>query len=297
MVSYILSKKLEQKLSLVFGKHITLESQNERQLLKRKRKETAGNNDNKNKESQNIPKKIIPAGIVEDIFADIGKYVPIGSLDDKELEECSSRKLEKERSQMDIEVPNNSSAKGIFQNLLPSFPATIKMGIPKTDNLAPNSSNSLLKSSSIIVDDMTSISTACLFDEDDDENEGGAQEEEEDEFEKVIQINSSRVTSSSASRSTSQIKTKTIQVDSKKKDENINRNKNSNDENNEENGDEDDDRNISSTDGDLMAPIRALLTAQRKKEKAAYERSELAASAGKAVVVVVVVVAGWWWWW
>ena len=99
-----------------------MESQNERQLLKRKRKEIADNNNNgnnKGKESSNISKKIIvPKGIVEDIFADIGKYVPVGSLDEKELEECSLKKMEEERSRMDVVIPNNSSAKGLFQNIL-----------------------------------------------------------------------------------------------------------------------------------------------------------------------------------
>ena len=258
-----------------------MESQNERQLLKRKRKEIADNNNNgnnKGKESSNISKKIIvPKGIVEDIFADIGKYVPVGSLDEKELEECSLKKMEEERSRMDVVIPNNSSAKGLFQNILPSFPTTIKIKMSNTETIEPKKSiiAPILSNNDEEAD--SGVNTACLFDDDDDDDE---------ELEKVIQINSNKITSSKT-------KTKIFQSEHKAEIRNkdgINRNKNGNENHAKGNvdvddgdgdgdGDGDDNRNISGTDGDLMAPIRALLAAQKNKEKAAFERSEAAATA------------------
>ena len=254
-----------------------MESQNERQLLKRKRKEIADNNNNgnnKGKESSNISKKIIvPKGIVEDIFADIGKYVPVGSLDEKELEECSLKKMEEERSRMDVVIPNNSSAKGLFQNILPSFPTTIKIKMSNTETIEPKKSiiAPILSNNDEEAD--SGVNTACLFDDDDDDDE---------ELEKVIQINSNKITSSKT-------KTKIFQSEHKaeiRNKDSINRNKNGNENDAQGNvddgdgdGDGDDNRNISGTDGDLMAPIRALLAAQKNKEKAAFERSEAAATA------------------
>ena len=251
-----------------------MESQNERQLLKRKRKEIADNSNNgnnKGKESSNISKKIIvPKGIVEDIFADIGKYVPVGSLDEKELEECSLKKMEEERSRIDVVIPNNSSAKGLFQNILPSFPTTIKIKMSNTETIEPKKSiiAPILSNNDEEAD--SGVNTACLFDDDDDDDE---------ELEKVIQINSNKITSSKT-------KTKIFQSEHKaeiRNKDSINRNKNGNENdaqgNVDDDGDGDDNRNISGTDGDLMAPIRALLAAQKNKEKAAYERSEAAATA------------------
>ena len=274
LVSFILSKTLEHKLSLIFGKNLTTESQNERLLLKRKRKESADNNNsngnNKGKESLNISKKVVvPKGIVEDIFADVGKYVPVGSLDEKELEECSLKKMEEERSKMDVVIPSNASAKGLFQNLLPSFPITIKIKNPTTETVEPNKSIIAPILSNNDDNANPGINTACLFDDED---------EDEDELEKVIQINSNKITSSKT-------KTKIFQSDiksEKRNKDNINEKKNEN-----ENDDDGDNRNISRTDGDLMAPIRALLAAQQNKEKAAYERSEAAATASSGADVIL----------
>ena len=94
--------------------------------------------------------------------------------------------------------------------------------------------------------------------------------------------------SSSSSSSSSKTKTKIFQSEHKaeiRNKDSINRNKNGNENDAQGNvdadddGDGDDNRNISGTDGDLMAPIRALLAAQKNKEKAAFERSEAAATA------------------
>ena len=276
LVSFILNKRLEHKLSLIFSKNLTTESQNERQLLKRKRKEFADNN-NKGKESSNNSKKVVvPKGIVEDIFADVGKYVPVGSLDEKELEECSLKKMEEERSKMDIVIPSNVSAKGLFQNLLPSFPATIQIKKPNTETGEPNKSIMAPTLSKNDDDANPGINTACLFEDDDEDGD-----EDEDELEKVIQINSNKITSSKTKTKTN-IFQSDIKSEMKNKD-NMNKKKNEN----ENDDDGDDNRNISRTDGDLMAPIRALLAAQQNKEKAAYERSEAAATASSGSDIIL----------
>ena len=176
---------------------------------------------------------------------------------------------------MDVVIPNNSSAKGLFQNILPSFPTTIKIKMSNTETIEPKKSiiAPILSNNDEEAD--SGVNTACLFDDDDDDDD-------DEELEKVIQINSNKITSSKT-------KTKIFQSEHKaeiRNKDSINRNKNGNENDAQGNvddgdgdGDGDDNRNISGTDGDLMAPIRALLAAQKNKEKAAFERSEAAATA------------------
>lgn len=136
----------------------------------------------------------------QDIFADVGKYVPVGFLETTDTDKINTDKQNTDKTSK----PEITSAKGIFSNLLPSFPSSITVSAPVADN------------------------AACSFDDDDDENEGQ--------------------------------EVKRIKV---KKEEEGER------------------RAISGDDNELMAPIRALLSAQAAKEKAATVRAEEAATMGR----------------
>lgn len=75
-------------------------------------------------------------GVEQDIFADVGKYIPVGHLENTDTDNPDTDKMS---------IQEISSAKGIFSNLLPSFPSSIKLSVPLQEN------------------------SACAFDDDDDD--------------------------------------------------------------------------------------------------------------------------------
>jgi hypothetical protein len=223
-VSCLLSKELGLKLSSIFGKSVTLSSQNERQVQKRKRKEQLL--EEKQKGSAASVPKIVPKGIVEDIFADVGRYIPVGMLEEgEEISDSVVPDNERENtSAVSVSVGEVGKAKGLFSNLLPSFPSKIKMA----EISEPSAKSSASKNNA-----------ACVFEDSD--NDG-------DE----VHIN----------------ETERKQMPGNRQEL------------------EGDDKRISGgVEGDLMAPIRAMLAAQAVKEKAAVARSEARASNNEGTFV------------
>ena len=199
-----------------------------------------------------------PIGIVDDIFADVGKYVPVGALiEGEEGEEEDGKEIIKKNvilehvTEMDTvdddndNIDNNANTKnasntvkGLFKNLIPSFPAKIKLSeATGSTGLAVNDLPVKVTKSN------SKKNAACVFDDDDDDD---------DVDEKEIFVKQSIIND--------RIKDK--QTD------------------NAENDDKGDGelRRIKDDNNDLMAPIRALLAAQSAKEKAAFLRSEVKAS-------------------
>ena len=230
-VSSLLSKALNEKLSVLFGKNAAQNAQQERLLLKRKRKEQLL----EEKQKYANMSKVAAKNTVEDIFADVGKYVPVGALDDadeKDENELNSVKMDISVTESKSVIAENSRVKGLFSNLLPSFPTKIKM----SENVAEADSKE--------INDAANVNAACLFDDDSD-NE--------------IEMAANKNNFSSSKSIPTKTKTRT----------NI--------------GEEEldgDDKKITS-DSVLMAPIRALLTAQAVREKASFEKAEELASRGR----------------
>lgn len=238
-MSSLLSKEIGSKLSSIFGKSATLSSQNERQVQKRKRKEQLLEEKQKNS-VVSVP-KIVPKGIIEDIFADVGRYIPVGMLEEGE-----------ERSDGDVVVADNERgnastvsssasetgrAKGIFANLLPSFPSKIRVA---------DTNESLPQSSAVKID------SACVFeDSDNDEDDIAANDKDKDKDREKGRESKKQNERKGLSGSAGELELEL----------------------------EGDDKRISGgVDGDLMAPIRAILAAQAVKERAALARSEAKAS-------------------
>ena len=191
-------------------------------------------------------------GMIDDIFADVGKYVPVGALvegeEEGEGEQTMKNVIIEHPKEMDIVDDNDNSnssknenhtVKGLFKNLIPSFPSKIKMSeAAASTGLAVNESP----------EQVTKSNAACVFDDDDDEDNEDVKE--------IFIKNENKIISKS------------------------------NDRTKERHTEEDEDkyandgelRRIKDDKNDLMAPIRALLAAQSAKEKAAYLRSEVKAS-------------------
>lgn len=227
-VSSLLSKALNEKLSVLFGKNAAQNAQQERLLLKRKRKEQLL----EEKQKYANMSKVAVKNTVEDIFADVGKYVPVGALNDADENELNSVKMDISATESKSVIVENSRVKGLFSNLLPSFPTKIKM------------SEDIAGADSKETSDAANVNAACLFDDDSD-NE--------------IEMAANKNSLSSSKSIPTKTKTKT----------NI--------------GEEEldgDDKKITS-DSVLMAPIRALLTAQAVREKASFEKAEEMASRGR----------------
>ena len=202
-----------------------------------------------------------PKVMIDDIFADVGKYVPVGALDEGEVEDEKEMKSDvviKYTKEMDVDdndnfnINNNNDSKnevqtvkGLFKNLIPSFPSKIKMS---------ESTGSTMSAVKNIPEKV--MNAACVFDDDDDDDD--------DNNEKDIFIKKdTKMTSKSNEKSNDR---KTYKDDNEEVD----------DDENEEDGER---RRIGDNKDDLMAPIRALLAAQSAKEKAALLRSEERASA------------------
>ena len=239
-------------MSSIFGKNALINTRNEKQNLKRKRKEQILDE----KQKISTENKIQPIGIIDDIFADVGKYVPVGALvgdDGEEEEEIIKKNVILEHvTEMDIVDINNdnnnnnaitedanNTVKGLFKNLIPSFPSKIKLSeATGSTGLAVNDSPANVTKSN------SKKNAACVFDDDDDDDE--------DVDEKRIFVKPSILNG--------RIKDK--QTDNAENDDKG----------------EGDLRRIRDDNNDLMAPIRALLAAQSAKEKAAFLRSEIKAS-------------------
>lgn len=222
-----------------------------------------------------------PKVIIDDIFADVGKYVPVGALDEGEIEdekEMKSNVVIEDTKEMDVDdndnnnsnnnINNNSNnnnsdsknelqtVKGLFKNLIPSFPSKIKM------SESAGSTVSAVKN----IPEKVMTNAACVFDDDDDD----------DDDEKDIFIKKDTKISSTPNEKGSDRKTY------KEHNEEVD------DDENEEDGDR---RRLGDNKDDLMAPIRALLAAQSAKEKAALLRSEERAShrnEGTALLILYV---------
>ena len=230
-MSCLISKELGLKLSSIFGKGVTLSSQSERHLLKRKRKEQLL--EEKQKGSAVGAARIVPKGPVEDIFADVGRYMPVGMLEEGEVDSAAAAGIEE--SEHTTAVTGSVSAsetetgkakvKGLFSNLLPSFPTKIKMA----ESSAPSPQKIVTKNNA-----------ACVFEDSDNEDN------------EIIEKD--------------KVKGKDTGADKREMDKNSAEL-------------EGDNKKISGVEGDLMAPIRAMLAAQAIKEQAALARSEARASA------------------
>ena len=235
-MSCLLSKEIGLKLSSIFGKSVTLNSQNERQVQKRKRKEQMLEEKQKNS-AVSVP-KIIPKGIIEDIFADVGRYIPVGVLEEGEDNSdtivADSERERENTSAMTGSVGETGKAKGIFSNLLPSFPSKIRM--TETTELSPKSI-------------IAKSNAACVFDDSDNEDDIAGNNTEKGR-EKGVEKGTMR----GGDHNRKQTST------------------------GEEELEGDDKRITAGVEGDLMAPIRAILAAQAVKEKAALARSEARAS-------------------
>jgi hypothetical protein len=220
-----------------------------------------------------------PKVLIDDIFADVGKYVPVGALDEGEVEdekEMKSNVVIEHTKEMDIDNDNDNdndnnnsnnnnndsknevqTVKGLFKNLIPSFPSKIKM------SESTGSTVSAVQN----IPEKVMTNAACVFDDDDDDD---------DNDEKDIFIKKDTKISSKSNEKGSDRKTF-------KDDEEVD------DDENEEDGDR---RRRGDNKDDLMAPIRALLAAQSAKEKAALLRSEERASHrndGTAVLILYVI--------
>ena len=241
-------------MSSIFGKNAVSSTRNEKLNLKRKRKEQILDE----KQKLSARNKIQPKPIIDDIFADVGKYVPVGALvegedGEEEKEIIKKNVILQHVTEMDI-VDNdndnnnnyaittsaNSTVKGLFKNLIPSFPSKIKLseatgstGLAVNDSLADVTKSNSKKNA------------ACVFDDDDDDDDV-------DVDEKRIFVKPSILNDG--------IKDK--QADNAENDDKG----------------EGELRRIKDDNNDLMAPIRALLAAQSAKEKAAFLRSEIKAS-------------------
>jgi hypothetical protein len=235
LVSCLLSKELGLKLSSIFGKSVTLNSQNERQVQKRKRKEQLLQEKQKGS-AVSVP-KIVPKGVIEDIFADVGRYMPVGMLEEGE-ERSDTVVPDNERanaSTMSVSVGETGKAKGLFSNLLPSFPSKIKMA----ENSEPSPKSSVAKNNA-----------ACVF-------------EDSDNDEDDIPVKAERVRETGRENERKHIPDNPEEL-------------------------EGDDKRISGgVEGDLMAPIRAMLAAQAVKEKAALARSEARASNSEGAFIII----------
>jgi hypothetical protein len=93
LVSCLLGRSIGEKLFTTFGKGQDIYT--ERQKLKRKRKELLEEEKDQSNLSTNKNKNriVVPKGIDDDIFADVGKYVPVGVLDEKEMAEMAKMAL------------------------------------------------------------------------------------------------------------------------------------------------------------------------------------------------------------
>lgn len=244
-VSSLLSKEIGSKLASIFGKSATLSSQNERQVQKRKRKEQLLEEKQKNS-AVSVP-KIVPKGKIDDIFADVGRYIPVGMLE--EGEERSDRDVgvaDNEReiaSTVNFSVSETGKARGIFANLLPAFPSKIKVADTDTNESLPKSK-------------VVKINSACVFEDSDNDEDDTTVNEEGKDKEKVKERERE-------SRSQNERKVMSGSVGELELEGEL----------------EGDNKRISGgVDGDLMAPIRAMLAAQAVKERAALARSEAKAS-------------------
>ena len=182
--------------------------------------------------------KIIPKGIIEDIFADVGRYIPVGVLEEGEDNSdtivADSERESENTSAMTGSVVETGKAKGIFSNLLPSFPSKIRM----TETTEPSPKSITAKSNA-----------ACVFDDSDNEDDISGNNAEKGR-EKGVEKGTMRG------------------GDNNRKQTSVG----------EEELEGDDKRITAGVEGDLMAPIRAILAAQAVKEKAALARSEARAS-------------------
>jgi hypothetical protein len=216
---------------------VTLNSQNERQVQKRKRKEQLL--EEKQKGSAVSVPKIVPKGIIEDIFADVGRYMPVGMLE--EGEERSDTVVpdnkREDASALSVSVGETGKAKGLFSNLLPSFPSKIKMA--ENSELSPKSS-------------VVKNSAACVFEDSDND---------EDEGEIPVKVERGRETGREKERKHIPDNQEELEGDEK--------------------------RITGGVEGDLMAPIRAMLAAQAVKEKAALARSEARASNNEGEFIII----------
>ena len=219
-----------------------------------------------------------PKVMIDDIFADVGKYVPVGALYEGEVEDEKQMKSNvvfeyTKDMNMDIDDNDNDNSnndnnndydsnnndgknevqtvKGLFKNLIPSFPTKIKMAE------AAGPTGSAVKN----IPEKVMANAACVFDDDDD-----------DDDEKDIFIKKDTKTSKSNEKS----------KDRKAYKEEVD------DDEDEKDGER---KRIGDDKNDLMAPIRALLAAQSAKEKAALLRSEERASHrndGTAVLILMI---------
>lgn len=182
--------------------------------------------------------KIIPKGIIEDIFADVGRYIPVGVLEEGEDNSdtivADSERERENTSAMTGSVVETGKAKGLFSNLLPSFPSKIRM----TETTEPSPKSITAKSNA-----------ACVFDDSDNEDDISGNNTEKGR-EKGVEKGTMR----GGDNNRKQMST------------------------GEEELEGDDKRITAGVEGDLMAPIRAILAAQAVKEKAALARSEARAS-------------------